>query len=514
MQKKVILQLLFTENKNHMIKPILTILLAVFSSSLMGQDLKAIWNKECDCYGFKDSKGNLVIPYKYPVARDFSESLAAVRINGKSGFINKDDKAVIPFMYEWAQPFGEGLAAVRLNGKFGFINNKGKQIIAFGYDDAKVFHEGLVAVKINKKWGFINAAGKVVAPPIYDNVDNFKEGMASVAPIWGAGWGYINNQGVMVIPVQYKFVHDFSDGLALVGDGKNYVHIDKTGKVLDGDNKKTAPVEAYSRARGFEQGFIHPPKKEIDSAIYYFQKAAVGGYAPAMYCLGRLYQYGTGNDYPTPKAQNSNAHLIDKKKSRYWYNEAAKTGNVMASLRVELLDKTEAATDLAAAYMKGYDAFEAKNYQEAYRWWKVSALEGKDAEAYYGLAVLHHLGKAPGADLNTAIEYYQKAADMGMKEALAERQKILDYFAAVKTAREKSASAATVSASKGESYEQWWEKTYGRGGSQNSRPMPNNNRPMATFRPGVQSESDRHQNAMDQIYRDAQKQMNRSFKNY
>jgi TPR repeat protein len=374
--------------------------------------------------------------------------------------------------------------------------------------------------------------------------------MASVAPVWHAGWGYINKQGIMVIPVQYKFVRSFSDGVALVGNGKDYVHIDKTGKVLDGDDKVPekipsaelvceeasgklkyaaslnsalttlrkfeaqgdVPVAAYYLARGFEDGYIHAPKKEIDSAIYYYQKAAVQAYPPAMFCLGRLYQYGTGNDHPIPRAQNSNAYLIDKKKARYWYNEAAKNGNKMASLRVDLLDKTEAAADLSAAYMKGYDAFEAKNYQEAYRWWKVSALEGKDADAYYGLAVLHHLGKAPGSDLNTAMEYYQKAADMGMKEALAEKQKILDYFTALNAARQKSVATSTTTAAKGESYEQWWQKTYGRGGTQNRTPMPNNNMPQARYRPGSPSESDRHQSAMDQIYRDAQKQMNRGFK--
>ncbi|MNK43398.1 Sel1 repeat protein [compost metagenome] len=543
-----------------MIKQMLTLLLAIFSASLMAQDLKAVWNKDCDCYGYKDSKGNLVIPYKYSFALDFSEGMASVRANGKSGFINKDDKAVIPFMYEWSEAFGEGLAAVQLNGKWGFINNKGKQIIPFTYDDAKVFHEGLVQVKLNKKWGFINNVGKVVVQPIYDRVDDFREGMASVAPVWGAGYGYINKEGKMVIPVQYKFVYSFSGGVAMVSTDKGHYHIDKTGKVLDGDDKKTIPntapvaektpsaelackaaseklqyagsvslavntlrkfytqgdipVAAYYLAGGFEKGYIHAPKKEIDSAIYYYQKAAVQGYPPAMYCLGRLYQYGTGNDFPTPVAQNENAYLIDKKKSRYWYNEAAKTGNKQALLRVELLDKTTAATDLAAAYMKGYDAFEAKNYQEAYHWWKVSALEGKDADAYYGLAVLHHLGKAPGSDLNTAMEYYQKAADMGMKGALAEKQKILDYFAALNAARQKAATSTASTTTKGESYEQWWEKTYGKGGTQNSRPMPNNNRPTATFRPGAQSESDRHQNAMDQIYRDAQKQMNRSFRNY
>lgn len=625
-------------------KSILTIVLAICSISAFAQDLQVAWDKNSDLYGYKDSKGNLVIPYKYSNPGKFSEGLAEARLNKKSGFINTEDKTVIPLIYEDVKSFSEGLAPVQLNGKWGFINKNGRQIIGNAYEDAEAFHEGLAAVKLNKKWGFINGKGKVMIAPAYDRVKDFMDGMAAVAPVRDAGWGYINKEGKMIIPVQYKNANYFSDGVALVGTDKGYFHIDKTGKPLDGKDQvnrpaaastktaiaetpiyaqhvknkatvpgktpyteleksnlklakdagnwqyvgfmyidhgnieegtalikqeiakgdcencgarlayvlfearfpKTAlqacksasdklqyagsvsaavntlrkfeaqgdmPMAAYYLADGFENGYIHAPQKEIDSAMYYYQKAAMQGCPPAMFALGSLYQYANGNGIPIPSDRNKYAYLIDKKKARYWYNEAAKNGNQAALQRVALLDKAAAAADLADAYSKGFDAFQAKNYEAAYRWWKVSASEGKDAAAFYGLAVLHHLGKAPGSDYNTAMEYYQKAADMGMKEALAEKQKILDYFAALNAARQKSA-ATTTTAAKGESYEEWWQKTYGRGGTQNSTPMPNNNIPQARYRTGSQSESDRHQSAMDQIYRDAQRQMERSFKKY
>lgn len=48
------------------------------------------------------------------------------------------------------------MAAVKLNGKAGFINTKGKEVIPFVYDDADSFSEGLAPVKNNELWGFIN----------------------------------------------------------------------------------------------------------------------------------------------------------------------------------------------------------------------------------------------------------------------------------------------------------------------------------------------------------------------
>lgn len=619
---------------------IILIIFIVFCFCADGQELSSAWNKECDCYGFKDSTGKLVIEYKYSSAGKFSEGLANVRLNKKSGFIDRNDKPVIPMIYDWTGSFSEDLAAVKIDGKWGYINKKGTLIIpaTIDGDRADEFKDGMAAIR-SGKWGYIDKKGKLVIPHIYERADEFRYGLAAVAPVLQQGYGYINKKGEMVIPVQFKYAYPFSDdGTALASTTtRSSIHIDRTGRILeDGDkttptpayktppgtqssskaagpekityteleqnNLKAAkeagnwqavgfmyiehgnveegtalvkkeiakgnceycesrlayalfesrfsrtaleacksasekltyagsansaidnlrkfdaqgdmPIASYYLAGGFEKGQIHSSKKEIDSAIHYYQKAAKQGYPAAMFCLGRLYQYANGNDYPTPADRNKYAYLIDKKQARYWYNESAKTGNTWAQLRVTSLDNAAAAAEVSAAYGKGYDAFDANNYEEAYRWWKVAAFEGKNAEAYFGLAILHQLGKAPDNNLNTAMVYYQKAADLGLKDALAEKQKIQDYLDAVAAARQRAATttSSTASAStQGESYDEWWEKTYGRGGTENSTAMPNNNIPQASYRTGPQSEASRHQQAMDAIQRSIERQQNKDY---
>ncbi|MBP3319638.1 MAG: WG repeat-containing protein, partial [Ruminiclostridium sp.] len=49
---------------------------------------------------------------QYEDAQSFSEDLAAVKKNGKWGYINEENKTVIPFQYAYAWPFNEGKAVV------------------------------------------------------------------------------------------------------------------------------------------------------------------------------------------------------------------------------------------------------------------------------------------------------------------------------------------------------------------------------------------------------------------
>jgi peptidoglycan/xylan/chitin deacetylase (PgdA/CDA1 family) len=54
----------------------------------------------------------------------FSENLAAVKHNGKYGYIDRNGGVVIPFIFEKAGPFSEGLAAVSMDGyMMGFIRH-------------------------------------------------------------------------------------------------------------------------------------------------------------------------------------------------------------------------------------------------------------------------------------------------------------------------------------------------------------------------------------------------------
>lgn len=471
-------------------KTILILVFVFFTQDTTAQNLHYARDKACDCYGYVDDQGNLVIPYRYASANKFSEGLAAVWLNKKWGFIDEKGNQVIPLQFEYVKEFSNGLAAVIPLGKeeFGFINKKGVMVIPAKYKFVYSFNDnGIATVSTATRSNFqIDKTGKEITNESVKSNSNIAtknanskyESLKLKTPLEQCTLAaeQLQNPSTVNVAVKTLKKYEVNDNLA---------------------------IAAYYLAGGFEKGLIHSPKKEIDSALYYYEKAAVKGYDPAMYSLARLYQYANGKDYPTTAANNPYAKLIDNKKALYWYQEYAKKhGNELLNIKINALDQSLKAEALANSddYSKGYDAYQAKNYQDAHRYWLIAAEQQNDAAAYYGLGILHEMQVAPGANYSSAIQYFQKAADLGMKQALVEVQNIQNYFDALIAAKNRKDEAAVAN----ESYEKWWQKTYGRGGTQNSTAMPNNNIPQATFK-STQSEADRHSREMDKQYRDLEK---------
>lgn len=63
--------------------------------------------------------------------------------------MNKDWVLQWQNLYNDAKPYREGLAAVKMNGKWGFIDKVGSIIIPCKYDDALYFRNGFAAVNID-----------------------------------------------------------------------------------------------------------------------------------------------------------------------------------------------------------------------------------------------------------------------------------------------------------------------------------------------------------------------------
>jgi hypothetical protein len=135
-------------------------------------------------YGYKlGSTGEVVIPSKYEnCACFFREGLAAVKLNGKYGYIDKTGIEVIPLKYDRvSDSFREGLTQVVLKGKCGWIDKAGKEVIPLKYDIASDFNEGLAWVKLNGICGFVDKTGKEVIPLKYNVVSPFSKGKAKVS---------------------------------------------------------------------------------------------------------------------------------------------------------------------------------------------------------------------------------------------------------------------------------------------------------------------------------------------
>lgn len=100
------------------------------------------------------------------------------------------DGQALPGSYEDARPFQEdGFAAVRQNGKWGFVDTAGTLQIECRFDDAVSFHQGLAAVKSGEKWGYISPAGALVIEPVFYSAKSFYDGYAPVET--ESGWTII-----------------------------------------------------------------------------------------------------------------------------------------------------------------------------------------------------------------------------------------------------------------------------------------------------------------------------------
>jgi hypothetical protein len=78
------------------------------------------------------------------------------------------------------------LAAVRLDGKWGYIDKAGEIVIQARFRGVGYFSEGLAPVlpgysPWGSLWGYIDKAGKFVIEPQFSDAESFSEGLAAVA---------------------------------------------------------------------------------------------------------------------------------------------------------------------------------------------------------------------------------------------------------------------------------------------------------------------------------------------
>ena len=190
-------------------------------------------------FGFADIDGNVIIPYDWKKAKDFSEGLGGVAdSNGKWGFVDESGQVVISCRWTDCGQFSEGFAAVnsslsKKSPRYGFIDRSGNLICENMWLNYAPFHNGYAAVMNNRyKYGFINDKGDLVVPCVWSKVMDFNEGLAPVQ--YGDGkWGFINTEGTLVIPCKWKRVRSFVNGLARVQNAIFlWKTIDRTGRIV------------------------------------------------------------------------------------------------------------------------------------------------------------------------------------------------------------------------------------------------------------------------------------------
>ena len=81
--------------------------------------------------------------------------------------------------------FAEGVAAVKREGKYGFIDQHGDYVLTPNWEDCGYFAQGMCPVSNGEKWGYINHDGKWVIKPQYDEAGVFSQAKVAVVKIAG-----------------------------------------------------------------------------------------------------------------------------------------------------------------------------------------------------------------------------------------------------------------------------------------------------------------------------------------
>ena len=172
----------------------------------------------------KESVGKVAVDFKYDEVRIFSEEMAAVKVSGKWGFINKSGKEVIAPVYRVVSDFENGFARVNQNGSWGCINKEGKIIIPIKYEALLNFSEGLAGALdgffIFTEAGYLDMFGNTAIPFKYGVVGSFSGGLAPVS--LSGKYGFIDRNGNEIIPFEYDDACAFH--------GYNIVPVKKNGK--------------------------------------------------------------------------------------------------------------------------------------------------------------------------------------------------------------------------------------------------------------------------------------------
>lgn len=239
-----------------------------------------------------------ILPRKYEAALEFSDGLAAVRIEGKWGFINMKGEVIIAPQFDLVGSFAHDLAEVLIDERVGVINRKGDLLIEPQFaraiplskdvivvkpgrwlspyvqgaeklpniKEVLVFDSGLYGLysvktgwitepewelslfdrtgKISLIWakhekgdslyGLMRPDGSWQVEPRFDHVQTLNDERAVVRS--ESAWGAVDPEGKLVVPLRYEWLSYWADGFALTRDSQTKKEglVDKAGNLVGG----------------------------------------------------------------------------------------------------------------------------------------------------------------------------------------------------------------------------------------------------------------------------------------
>ncbi|MDW3195929.1 MAG: WG repeat-containing protein [Cytophagales bacterium] len=133
--------------------------------------------KKDDLYGFLDDKGRIRIANRYDSARRFSEEMAPVKLIGKWGFINKNERLVIQPQFTEVGDFKNGRAIVHRD-HYGLVDQEGKEVLEVSFKIITRTEEGSYILEDQQgRKGLANSAGEFILFPSFDEMQDVGHGL-------------------------------------------------------------------------------------------------------------------------------------------------------------------------------------------------------------------------------------------------------------------------------------------------------------------------------------------------
>ena len=123
----------------------------------------------------------------FPAAAADDSSNLWVRCGGPfqlCGYVERDTETPrIPKRYEYAKPFRNGLAAVRIDGRWGYIDRSGDLVIQPIYTEAASFYGELAEVRVNEAAGIIDRRGRMIISRQFKRIIPFARDVFIAVPL-------------------------------------------------------------------------------------------------------------------------------------------------------------------------------------------------------------------------------------------------------------------------------------------------------------------------------------------
>lgn len=209
-----------------------------------------------DKWGYCTADKKIIIDCLYDEVSIFSEGLAAVKINGKNGFINKKNEWLFETSSESAD-FKNGIAIVYVDReKYEIIDKGGRIICEVQSRYAPKFEENRAIISNKfKEEGIIDITGNLIVEVIYKRIDRlctkvfvcYLERKCKV----------VNLNGEIIHDFFYDWVCDLVEGYARIYKDGKYGFIDQNGKLVIDCIYESVTISGNCQDDNFVDGFAH-----------------------------------------------------------------------------------------------------------------------------------------------------------------------------------------------------------------------------------------------------------------